>query len=196
MGQRATIALLTVAGVLGATGTALADPPPPATSSVTFQRYVPGAAGITYDTDALPIGSHAAVLSVPDRHGTTTILWLHGLLPNHAYGAHVHQNPCGADADAAGPHFQHTPDPVQPSVDPQYANPHNEIWLDLTTDAMGNATSAPIPDTPGRPDHDWPASRSPSDRRPALCRYFGVRAYGPLEPIAWPSPDRVNEVSG
>jgi Cu-Zn family superoxide dismutase len=142
MGQRATIALLTVAGVLGATGTALADPSPPATSSVTFQRYVPGAAGITYDTDALPIGSHAAVLSVPDRHGTTTILWLHGLLPNHAYGAHVHQNPCGADADAAGPHFQHTPDPVQPSVDPQYANPHNEIWLDLTTDAMGNATSA------------------------------------------------------
>lgn len=29
------------------------------------------------------------------------------------------------------------PDPVQPSVDPAHANPENEIWLDLTTDADG-----------------------------------------------------------
>ena len=29
------------------------------------------------------------------------------------------------------------PDPVQPSVDPAYANPQNEVWLDLTTDGEG-----------------------------------------------------------
>jgi superoxide dismutase, Cu-Zn family len=27
-------------------------------------------------------------------------------------------------------------------VDPRYANPQNEIWLDFKTDAQGNATTA------------------------------------------------------
>ena len=40
----------------------------------------------------------------------------------------------GADA---GPHYQFSEDPVTPSVDPSYANPMNEIWLDVTTDANG-----------------------------------------------------------
>jgi len=39
---------------------------------------------------------------------------------------------------AAGPHFQNVLDPVVPSVDPAYANPTNEIWLDLTTNAAGH----------------------------------------------------------
>jgi Cu-Zn family superoxide dismutase len=56
---------------------------------------------------------------------------------NRLYGAHVHMQPCGEKPDAAGPHFQYTPDPVQPSVDPTFANPQNEIWLDLTTDDTG-----------------------------------------------------------
>jgi Cu-Zn family superoxide dismutase len=37
---------------------------------------------------------------------------------------------------------QHVADPVQPSVDPAYANARNEIWLDLRTDADGVARSA------------------------------------------------------
>ena len=35
---------------------------------------------------------------------------------------------------SAGPTFQNVVDPVQPSVDPAYANPENEIWLDFRTD--------------------------------------------------------------
>lgn len=45
----------------------------------------------------------------------------------------------GPTGDDAGPHFQHTPDPVKPSVDPAYANPRNELWLDFTTDRVGTA---------------------------------------------------------
>ena len=33
---------------------------------------------------------------------------------------------------------------MQPSVDPAYANPDNEIWLDLTTDGDGNATAQAV----------------------------------------------------
>lgn len=33
------------------------------------------------------------------------------------------------------------PDPVQPSVDPAYANPRNEVWLDFHTDAAGTAVN-------------------------------------------------------
>jgi Cu-Zn family superoxide dismutase len=54
-------------------------------------------------------------------------------------------NPCGAAASAAGPHYQHERDPqasaTAPSVDPSYANPRNEVWLDFTTDANGGASS-------------------------------------------------------
>jgi Cu-Zn family superoxide dismutase len=57
----------------------------------------------------------------------------------------VHTKPCGRTGDAAGPHYQHTPDPAAsaspPAVNPSYANPDNEVWLDFTTDATGAATS-------------------------------------------------------
>ncbi|MFF1447187.1 hypothetical protein ACFVYF_03305 [Streptomyces sp. NPDC058274] len=57
--------------------------------------------------------------------------------PEHTYGVHVHQKPCGANlADAGGP-YQHRKDPVQPSTDPEHANPGNEIWLDFTADRRG-----------------------------------------------------------
>lgn len=50
--------------------------------------------------------------------------------------------PAGPTGDASGPHYQHEVDPAatreQPSVDPALANPGNEIWLDLTTDAEGD----------------------------------------------------------
>jgi superoxide dismutase, Cu-Zn family len=159
MGLRATAAFLgAVVCVLGAASPALAGPAlvnpalvnpvlvnpvpvRPAHSSVTFAPYAPGARGITYDTAAVPAGSGATVFAVARHGGTTVVLRVRGLLPGHEYGAHVHRNPCGATGDAAGPHVQHVPDPVQPSVDPSYANPRNEIWLDLTTDADGNAMS-------------------------------------------------------
>jgi Cu-Zn family superoxide dismutase len=145
MGLRSATALLgMVVCALGVGGPALADPSAvrPAFSVVSFVEYTPGAHGITYDTASVPVGSRAVVLSVPRHGGTTVDLRVRGLLPDRAYGAHVHQKPCGATGDAAGPHFQHVPDPVQPSVDPRYANPRNEIWLDLTTDVHGNARSS------------------------------------------------------
>lgn len=66
---------------------------------------------------------------------------MRGLPPGREYGAHAHTRPCGSTGDEAGPHFQYVVDPVQPSVDPEYANEENEIWLALTTDAAGAGTT-------------------------------------------------------
>jgi Cu-Zn family superoxide dismutase len=102
-------------------------------------------AAFTYNPGFAPEG---ADVSVTVRSvGTTTVVDLEvsGLLPNRAYAAHAHTNPCGATGDAAGPHFQNNVDPAagpgRPSVDPAYANPQNEIWLDFRTDGDGNGGS-------------------------------------------------------
>jgi Cu-Zn family superoxide dismutase len=97
-----------------------------------------------YDKSIIPQGSHVEVAQEVQGESTKVTLTVHGLLPNRVYGAHVHKMPCGPKADDAGPHFQHQPDPVKPSTDPAYANPQNEIWLDLSTDAQGNATSSSL----------------------------------------------------
>ncbi|MGV9293729.1 MULTISPECIES: superoxide dismutase [Amycolatopsis] len=110
----------------------------------TFAAYAPGGQAVTYRPDLVPAGARAHVSALSgSRVGTTTVLVISGLLPQHEYGAHAHVNSCGATGDAAGGHFQHVPDPVKPSVDPAYANPRNEIWLDFTTDrsGIGHATS-------------------------------------------------------
>ncbi|WP_459642125.1 superoxide dismutase [Kineococcus sp. NUM-3379] len=99
-----------------------------------------GTAGAyTYDPALVPAGARAAVVSVSGRERTRTLLAVHGLVPDRAYGVHLHVNPCGAAPADAGPHYQQVPDPVKPSVDPAYANPENEVWLDVHTDAAGNA---------------------------------------------------------
>jgi Cu-Zn family superoxide dismutase len=70
-------------------------------------------------------------------------LQVQGLLPNRGYAVHAHARACGPTGDAAGPHYQDMIDPAatpeQPSIYPAYANPQNEIWLDLRTDGTGNA---------------------------------------------------------
>jgi Cu-Zn family superoxide dismutase len=101
--------------------------------------YTPGTKAVTYKPELVPAGSRVQVFGVSGAVvGTATALVVSGLLPKHEYGAHAHALPCGAIGDAAGPHFQNTPDPVKPSVDPAYANPDNEIWLDFTTDRAGS----------------------------------------------------------
>lgn len=108
----------------------------------------PGQADLayTYDEAAAPPGARLTVTSTGTDGGTRVALRAEGLQPNRAYGAHAHVRPCGATGDAAGPHFQHRVDPVQPSVDPAYANPRNEIWLDLRTDDSGSgAATAEVP---------------------------------------------------
>lgn len=103
--------------------------------SETFQSGTGPA--ITYDEKLVPAGARGAVQSRSGEGTTTVMLAVRGLERNRVYGAHVHMQPCGELPDDAGPHFQYSADPLQPSVDPTFANPQNEIWLDLTTDETG-----------------------------------------------------------
>ncbi|MEU5362638.1 superoxide dismutase family protein [Streptomyces sp. NPDC005925] len=106
--------------------------------------FVPSAA-VTYDNDLVPAGSGIEVRQEMRTGGarTTTVrLRVTGLRPGHAYGAHVHREPCGADPAAAGGHYQH-----RPSGDPAAVNPRNEVWLDFTADGRGGGTASAR--------HDW-----------------------------------------
>ncbi|MCA1709291.1 MAG: superoxide dismutase family protein, partial [Actinobacteria bacterium] len=69
----------------------------------------------------------------------------------------------------AGPHYQNRIDPAarpqEPSTNPEYANPRNEIWLDVRTDVdgSGNArTTVPFSFTDRTPGsivvHEAPAT--------------------------------------
>jgi Cu-Zn family superoxide dismutase len=98
-----------------------------------------GAGARTYDAAKVPPGARISVWATSSgKRKTLVTLQVTGLLPKHRYGSHAHQLPCGPLPADAGGHFQYVVDPVQPSVDPKYANPRNEIWLDLTTDKRGN----------------------------------------------------------
>ena len=106
-------------------------------TSGTFQKYQPTVSAITYDTAQVPIGSSIKVNSQAADGKTRVTIEVQGLQPNRPYGAHVHVNRCGQEPEEAGPHYQEKPDPVKPSVDPAFANPQNEVWLDFHTDAQG-----------------------------------------------------------
>ncbi|MFD8122835.1 superoxide dismutase family protein [Streptomyces albidoflavus] len=92
---------------------------------------------VTYDLDLLPAAAWIRIGQAVSRSETTVVAEVRGLRPGRAYGAHVHTGVCGADPQAAKGHYQHKVDPVQPSTDPAYVNPYNEVWLDFTTDAEG-----------------------------------------------------------
>ena len=82
-------------------------------------------------------GATARVQAVATPSGKTIVkLHVDGLAPNRAFGSHVHTRACGATGAAAGPHYQNVP-----SVNPEFANPQNEVWLDFTTNASGNAVA-------------------------------------------------------
>ncbi|MET7766810.1 superoxide dismutase family protein [Streptomyces sp. NPDC005336] len=76
--------------------------------------------------------------------GTYVFLALRGVAPNHHFGIHVHTKPCGTTPDSSGPHYQNVKDPKQPSTNPKYANPRNEVWLDLTTNGRGDGRSQTV----------------------------------------------------
>jgi superoxide dismutase, Cu-Zn family len=134
-------ALLTLPGcsTVSGTATSVAQTAHTVQVAATFAP-APGTA-ITYDPALVPFGAQATVDAASGNTGTSVTLSVQGLLPGRSYGAHAHTEPCGTTGAAAGPHYQNTVDPVQPSVDPRYANPDNEIWLDLTTDANGAGTA-------------------------------------------------------
>ena len=103
-----------------------------------------GGTAFTYDPALAPQGARVEV-DVEGSGPTQVRLRVAGLLPNRGYAAHAHVNACGPTGDAAGPHFQNRVDPAaapgKSSTDPAYANPQNEIWLDLTTDGSGAGES-------------------------------------------------------
>lgn len=102
---------------------------------------------ISYDASRVPPGATATVTAVSPGSGRMIVtLHVFGLLPDTDYGAHAHVNPCGTTGAAAGPHFQYDRDPITPSTDPRYANPTNEIWLDLTTNAAGQGRAIAVVD--------------------------------------------------
>lgn len=108
----------------------------------TFEAYSLDATAVTYYPTLVPPGAEAGVVSASQSMtATVTKLAVSGLVPNRAYGAHVHTGPCGPTGADAGPHYQNVPDPNPPSTDPAYANPDNEIWLDFTTDSEGFASA-------------------------------------------------------
>jgi len=103
---------------------------------------VPSAA-LTYDMTLVPAAARIEVSQHTEASGATTVrLKVAGLKPGYAYGVHVHQKPCAADPTAAGGHYQHLVDPVQPSKDHAYANADNEVWLDVTPGADGAGESS------------------------------------------------------
>jgi len=100
----------------------------------------------TYDEAAVPAGATFDVESDDEDGRTTVRLVVNGLQPDRDFGVHVHTRPCGPNPSDSGPHYQNETDPAaspdSPSTDPAYANPQNEIWLDMTTDAEGNAEAS------------------------------------------------------
>jgi Cu-Zn family superoxide dismutase len=113
---------------------------PDVVASGTFLPYRPNSTAITYDPAVVPPGARAEVAIARSTGGTVVRLTTSGLIPRRSYGAHLHIAPCTAAPDAAGPHYQHRADPSAPSVNPSYANPRNEVWLDFTADAYGAGT--------------------------------------------------------
>jgi Cu-Zn family superoxide dismutase len=107
----------------------------------------PTSQAITYDPDLAPIGAAMTASLIPSPDGSTRAeLTVSGLLPNRGYAAHANINACGVAPEAAGPRFQNHLDPAAtprtPSTNPRYANPNNEIWLDVRTDSAGAGTSS------------------------------------------------------
>ena len=131
-----TLASLAVAAVAGP-GSALGSA---ATVRADGTFGVDGHA-FTYNP-AVPVGARARVMAVYTGSGQTVVtLHVWGLQPDRHYGAHAHQNACGPLPTDAGAHFQHI---VGGATDPAFANPDNEIWLDLITDADGNGSAQTV----------------------------------------------------
>jgi len=112
------------------------------TTSGTFLPAPAGTRAITYDPAVVPPGAKAEVTTEITTQGVRVRLAVTGMVPRRAYGAHLHTMSCTSVPDDAGPHYQHELDPSKPSVNPVYANPRNEVWLDFTADTTGAATVA------------------------------------------------------
>ena len=126
-----------------------ARPDPTALSgSGTFTAPDPASKAITYNPSLAPADSAVLASVTPSGYGysrTVATLVVAGLQPNRSYAAHAHTNACGRTGEDAGPYYQNRIDPAASSqaasTNSRYANPRNEIWLDIRTDATGQGTS-------------------------------------------------------
>lgn len=159
----ATVTALVLAGCWAAAGTPRAavatDPPPLSASgpevvradgwlrvSGEFAAPGPGVSAVTYDQGAVPVGARIEVLERTQTQGTVVRLRIEGVASQRGFGVHVHTRPCGPAPEDSGPHYQNVRDAHQPSSDPRYANPANEVWLDLTTDTYSRGRAAAVQD--------------------------------------------------
>lgn len=99
----------------------------------------------TYNPALAPVGARLSATLTPSGQTTTAQLTVSGMLPDRGYAVHAHTNACGDTGAAAGPHYQNHIDPAttpqKPSSNPEYANPQNEVWLDVRTDGNGSGTA-------------------------------------------------------
>ena len=106
----------------------------------------PVATAVTYNPALAPAGARMKVTMTPSGENTIAELTVSGLQPNRGYAVIAHVNACGGVPGGEGPHYQNRTDPaatnVAPSRNPEYANPNNEIWLDVRTDSAGAGTSS------------------------------------------------------
>ena len=117
----------------------------PMTVDARFQTYQGSSTvAATYDRKQVPPGAKAKVTVTVTGKSTEVALRVTGLQAGRVYGAHLHKKSCGAKPADAGSHYQNTSDPEQPSTNPRFANPSNEVWLDFTTDADGVAQSKAV----------------------------------------------------
>ncbi|MFD7664764.1 superoxide dismutase family protein [Streptomyces sp. NPDC059788] len=150
----ATAAVLATAGTLLLAPSAVAADGDKVTKNTAEQEYSvtiaaqftrPNGAmlssALTYDPKLVPVNSRVTVSERAGHASTRVGLRVADLRANRAYGAHVHTGTCGVRPESSGPHYQHRKDPRTPSVDPAYANPKNEVWLDFTTNARGEGAA-------------------------------------------------------
>jgi Cu-Zn family superoxide dismutase len=154
-------------------------PAPGTAAAGTFLPFRPGSTAISYDPAVVPPGATAQVTITRTGYGSVIRLTATGLVPHRAYGAHLHTKPCTAVPDDAGPHYQHRHDPKTPSVDPSYANPRNEIWLDFTAAADGSAAAVSQPDwviDPAEPPRSLVIHAQPTRTAAGAAGMAGARA--------------------
>lgn len=100
---------------------------------------------ITLNSALAPAGSRLAVTMTPSTTSTDVEFTVSGLQPNRGYAVHAHTNACSDNPEFLGSHYQDRIDPAATSLassrNPEYANPSNEVWLDVRTDAAGSGTS-------------------------------------------------------
>lgn len=147
MRRRLTLALVAAAAVTAPMACGYQGLSLPAVSAITLQGQGaltepnPDSNAVTFNPALAPAGARLAVDMIPAGASTDVELTVNGLQPNRGYAVHAHTNACSS-ADAVGPHYQNRIDPAatlqQPSRDPEYANPNNEVWMDVRTDAAGS----------------------------------------------------------